>query len=134
MKHLDQGNHSAAKLIGRLKNYFKTEELVNVKADADLVIFAKEEAEADDPAGTSDELASTSAPAAAAAATAARGRASAGCLQELTRFPAHNFILDEIEYFSRQQVRGMLLCCAPYRVLLCINVVRPALQAAAHPM
>jgi hypothetical protein len=100
MKQLDQGNHGAAILIARVKDYFKTEQLINVKADVDLVIFAKEEPDDEAPPAAAE----------AAAASAAANGSSADCLRELTRFPAHSFILDGNSYFSAQQVRCMLCC------------------------
>jgi hypothetical protein len=107
---LDPGRHSAAVWGGHLKDHFKTEEHKNVKADVDLVIFAKEEPDVEAPWSKRAKLASSST--AAAAASAAGNCASAGCLQELTRFPAHNIILNGAGYFSAQQVRGSLWCCA----------------------
>jgi hypothetical protein len=98
---LDQCNHSAAALPHRLKDNFKTEKLKNVKADVDLVIFAKQELSDEARASKRAKLASSSA--AAAAASAAGDRASAGCLQELTRFPAHNIILDATDSSVRNR-------------------------------
>jgi hypothetical protein len=111
---MDQGNLSAVFLADRVKDYFKTEQLLNVKADVDLVIFAREEPEHAAAAGQCTQLASTST---AAAAAAAEDCAGAGCLHELNRFPAHSFILDGTGYFSQQQVRGILLYCV---VLRCV--------------
>jgi hypothetical protein len=117
---LDQGNHSAAVLAGHLRNYFKTEKLSNVKADVDLVIFAEEEPEDEAPASKRAKLASS--PAAAAASTSGN-RATARCLQELTRFPAHNLILDGTVYFRTQQVRGRPLhYAAACLVLQCVSL------------
>jgi hypothetical protein len=134
---LDQGNHSAAVLAGRVKDYFKTEELSNVKADVDLVIFAKEEPGDAAPAGQCAKLASSSAAAApwpaapwsaAAYASTAGNHAGASCLRELTRFPAHNLILDGTVYFSTQQVRGNH---AVFSSIPCTTVFH---FPVAHPM
>jgi hypothetical protein len=43
-------------------------------------------------------------------------------MRELTTFPAHNFILNETDYFSTQQVRVILLCCAACHVSQCVSV------------
>jgi hypothetical protein len=117
---------SSTGISRRLKDYFKVEKLGNVAADVDLVIFAKEEPDDDAPAHKRAKLSSSSAAAPAAAASRAGSGASAGCLRELTRFPAHNFILDETAYFSTQQVRVLLLCCAACRVLQCDTVALAA--------
>jgi hypothetical protein len=123
---LDQGNQS--ELIARLKDYFKTEQVLNVKADAWLVIFAQEEPDVEALADQCGQLAIGSSSAAEAAAATAGKCATAGRLRELIRFPAHSFILDGTAYFSQQQVRDVLLRCAACLVLLCDTVA----STAAH--
>jgi hypothetical protein len=129
---LDQGNHSAAELIARLKDYFKTEQVLHVKADVWLVILVQEEPDVEALADQCVQLAigsSSSSSSSSSAAASTTGKcATAGRLKELIRFPAHSFILDGTAYFSQQQVRDVLLRCAACLVLLCDTVA----SAAAH--
>jgi hypothetical protein len=115
--HPDPSNHSA-EWGGHLKDYFKAEKLSNVEADVDLVILAilaKVAPEDKAPAGQHAELLASSAAATAVEAAAASNRADAGFPQELTRFPAHNIILNAAGYFRMQQVRAF--CCVEQCVL-----------------
>jgi hypothetical protein len=119
--HPDPGNHSAAG--GHLKHYFKSEKLSNVEADVDLVIFAKKGPDIEDPAG---QLAKLTRSSAAAAEAAASNHADASCLQELTRFPAHNTILNATAYFGSQQVRGMQAVLCSMSCTTCVDVALAA--------
>lgn len=90
--------------------YFRQEAVGNVRADVDLVIRQLVDQDAA-PAAKRARRASRS-----AAAPAADGAAAAGDAVQLASFPAHNFILDNSEYFMRQQVRrlGCLLHSAAH--------------------
>uniref|UniRef100_A0A383W9A1 BACK domain-containing protein n=1 Tax=Tetradesmus obliquus TaxID=3088 RepID=A0A383W9A1_TETOB len=79
--------------------YFRQEAVGNVRADVDLVIRQLVDLDAA-PAAKRARRASRS-----AAAPAADGAAAADDAVQLASFPAHNFILDNSEYFMRQQAQ-----------------------------